>query len=151
MTYIETVQTKTSHFKFPAKFRNYRRVLLIMKIKSVNRSQADIQLDDGTTFDRLYVSTLNATWNRSSANDVAFLINSNETLRIQLEIVPYKYNKGVKTELKMLHDNSTTFEANSRIHLTHLTFNEHIDNIALAAFPANGEVDISYVAYGELE
>ena len=150
MTHIETIQTRTNYFKFPAKFRNYRRVLLIMTIKSVNDSRVEIKLDDGQAFEQLSVGVDNSAWNRTNPNQFTFLVNTDEPARIQLEIVPYKYNTEAKTELKMLYDNDVD-EINSRIQLSHLTFKEHIDNIVLEASTANGEIDISYVAYGELE
>ena len=150
MEHIETVQKRIHYFKFPEKFRNYRRVLLIMQIKSVNNSKAEIKLDDGTAFEQLSVGVTDSTWNRTNPTQFTFLVNTGEPSRIQLEIVPYKYNAGTKTELKMLYDNDVD-ETNSRIQLSHLTFKEHIDNIAIEANTANGELDISYVAFGELE
>ena len=151
MEHIETKMLRTDYFKFPEKFRNYRRVLVIMTITPQGVTKAGLKLDDGANFQLLSVQVNGSNWERQNLPQFNFLANPNEPSRLQFEITPYKYAEKVKTELKMLYDNDDPDTENSLCQVAHLTFDEHIDNIVLIPVTDGTELNISYRAYGELE
>ena len=149
MEHIETKSTRTNSFQMPAKFGNYRRITLIMKIDNLPNENIFIKLKDGQSFQELGVSTATSNWKRSNTEKFSFGTDKDIPVRFLLEITPYKYSNSVKTELKMLHDNKGT-AAGSPIQIAHLTFYENVDNIIIET-DNNANFDVAYTAYGELE
>ena len=54
--------------------------------------------------------------------------------------------------MKIIHDNDVyTSGVNTTIQLSHLTFNDDLDELQLLATNEQAELEISYTAYGEME
>ena len=149
MEHIETKFTRTNSFQLPAKFGNYRRITLVMKIDNLPNENIFFRLKDGSSFQELGVNAIGSDWKRGNTEKFGFGTNKAIPARFLLEITPYKYSNSVKTELKMTHDNKGAI-VGSVIQIAHLTFYENVDNILIET--ANGgNFDLSYRAYGELE
>ena len=152
MEHIETKMVRTNSFTFPEKFKNYRRIIVIMTIDNVGNTTASIKSKSGNDFQQLKVAGLSAAWARFYEDDFTFLINQAEPCRVLFDIVTYKNNTVKKTEMKLIHDNDVyTFGTDTTIQLSHLTFNDDLDELQLLASNEQAELDISYTAYGELE
>ena len=152
MEHIETKMVRTNLFTFPEKFKNYRRIIVIMTINNVGNTTASIKSKSGNDFQQLKVSAGSAAWARFREDDFSFMLNQNEPCRLLFDIVTYKHNIVKKTEMKILNDNDyTAAETNTSIQLSHLTFDENLDEVQILPTNEQNELDISYTAYGELE
>ena len=152
MEHIETKKIRTNLFTFPQKYKNYRRIIVIMTIDNVGNTTASIKSKSGNDFQQLKVSAGSAAWARFYEDDFSFMLNQAEPCRLLFDIVTYKHNAVKKTEMKILNDNDyTAAEIDTSIQLSHLTFDNNLDEVQILPTNEQHELDISYTAYGELE
>ena len=131
MEHIETKMIRTNLFTFPEKFKNYRRIIVIMTMNNVGNTTAAIKSKSGNDFQQLKVAAVSAVWARFYAENHTFMTNQAEPCRLLFDIVTYKHNIVKKTEMKIIQDNDAGSTANTTIQLSHLTFDDNLDELQI--------------------